>query len=553
MSFQVGDRVGDYEIIQVLGAGGMGEVYKVRNIISERIEAMKVLLPNLVGEPELADRFLREIKVQASLDHPHIAALHTAQRAGSQILMIMEFVEGVTVEQMLHSGTIPLDRGIRYVRDTLSALSYAHARGVVHRDLKPANMMVTPDGVVKLMDFGIAKMAADRRLTQTGRTVGSLYYMSPEQIQGVVDLDARSDLYSLGVTLYEIVTGRRPFQGDSDYSIMAAHLNSAPVPPIEVDPRLPQALNDVILMSISKDPAQRFQSADAMAAALDSVAASLGFAARPAAAPVVAAAAAVPPPPPRAPLAQPRSRRGLYIAVGSVATLAVLVLAATQGPRFFRASTASPAAAVTTTTPGPAATGGAPASDPAAAPSSPAMPIATQLPQSASPSHTGSAPPAQSTPTATGTKVRPSSVQTAQQVGATQAQGTPSPGAQPAYQQPAGGPRQPASSQAPAVQTQTSAPAQPAADQGKLRELREELILLGTRAVSIKGSLQTLQQSQARLGLNINPEISTSRQRMEFYLDEAEAAIRKGEAAGARKMIDSAEKEVERLERFFGR
>ena len=216
MNYDIGSRVGDYEVLEVLGAGGMGRVYKVRNVISDRVEAMKVLLPDLQGDAELADRFMREIKVQASLDHPNIAALHTALRLDNQLLMLMEYVEGVTIEAVLRSGRIPIDKAIDYTAQVLSALSYAHAHGVVHRDLKPANMIVTPSGVVKLMDFGIAKMAADRKLTQTGRTVGSLYYMSPEQIKGAADLDPRSDLYSLGISLYEMVTGARPFQGDSE-------------------------------------------------------------------------------------------------------------------------------------------------------------------------------------------------------------------------------------------------------------------------------------------------------------------------------------------------
>jgi len=195
MSFQIGERVGDYEVIAILGAGGMGQVYKVRNIISDRIEAMKILLPNLESDPELGDRFMREIKVQASLDHPNIAGLHTAQRIGNQLVMIMEFVEGNTVESAIHKGPLAIPTAVDYTRQVLAALSYAHARGIIHRDIKPANMMVTSQGVIKLMDFGIAKLTADPKLTQTGHTVGSLYYMSPEQINGAATLDPRSDLY----------------------------------------------------------------------------------------------------------------------------------------------------------------------------------------------------------------------------------------------------------------------------------------------------------------------------------------------------------------------
>jgi serine/threonine-protein kinase len=252
MNLEVGSTVGDYQVVGILGAGGMGQVYKVRNVISDRVEAMKVLLPDLVNQPDLADRFLREIKVQASLEHPNIAALHTAVRQENQLLMLMEFVEGVTLDQKLKGGPLPAAEAVNYVLQVLAALEYAHARGVVHRDIKPANMMLTPGGIVKLMDFGIARSSADHKLTQTGTTVGSLYYMSPEQIQGVTAPDARSDLYSVGVSLYELVTGKRPFDGDSQFAIMSAHLQGTPVPPVTIDPRLPQLLNDVILMLVAK-------------------------------------------------------------------------------------------------------------------------------------------------------------------------------------------------------------------------------------------------------------------------------------------------------------
>src|SRR5579872_1981760 len=244
MDLQIGSTIGDYQVVDVLGAGGMGKVYKVRNTISDRIEAMKVLLPDLTGVAELAERFLREIKLQASLVHPNIAQLHTAVRADNQLLMLMEFVEGQTLDHLLRQGPLPIAQALDCITQVLGALEFAHAHGVIHRDIKPANMMMTPAGVIKLMDFGIAK-AADQKLTITGTTVGSVYYMSPEQIQGASTLDARADLYSVGVTLYELVTGKRPFDGDSQFAIMSAHLQKTPVPPISLDPRLPESLNDV--------------------------------------------------------------------------------------------------------------------------------------------------------------------------------------------------------------------------------------------------------------------------------------------------------------------
>src|SRR5580693_3020972 len=250
--YTVGQELGDYEVLGILGAGGMGKVYKVRNTISDRVEAMKILLPDLAGQKDLADRFLREIKVLASLNHPNIAALRTALTLDNQLVMIMEFVDGVTLSSRLHQGAIPPTQAVKYIDQVLEALSYAHKQNIIHRDIKPANMMLTPDGVVKLMDFGIARSGSDRSLTLTGTTLGSLYYMSPEQVKGQAT-DQRSDLYSVGVSLYEMVTGERPFRADSDYSLMAAHLQQTPKPPIELQSDLPAALNEIILMSIAKD------------------------------------------------------------------------------------------------------------------------------------------------------------------------------------------------------------------------------------------------------------------------------------------------------------
>ncbi len=268
--YTVGQKLGDYEILGILGAGGMGKVYKVRNTISDRIEAMKILLPDLAGQKELADRFLREIKVLASLHHPNIAALRTALTLDNQLVMIMEFVDGVTLSSRLNQGAIPPALAVKYIDQVLDALSYAHKQNIIHRDIKPANMMLTPDGTVKLMDFGIARSASDRSLTMTGTTLGSLNYMPPEQVKGD-PADNRSDLYSLGVSLYEMVTGQLPFTAESNYAMMAAHLQEVPKPPIVLRPGIPQTLNQINVMALAKDPGQRFQSADAFRGALRSV------------------------------------------------------------------------------------------------------------------------------------------------------------------------------------------------------------------------------------------------------------------------------------------
>jgi serine/threonine-protein kinase len=269
MIFQIGQVVGDYEVIGVIGAGGMGSVYKVRNVLSDRIDAMKVLLPDLAGSPDLADRFLNEIKVLASLQHPNIASLHAALRVNNQLLMIMEFVDGGNLDERMRTpAPLPIAEGVSYIHQVLSALDCAHRHGVVHRDIKPANIAINRQAKVKLLDFGIARAVAQQHLTRTGMVLGSLYYMSPEQVRGE-PVDARSDLYSVGVTLYRVLTGKRPVEGSSEYAVMRAQVNDIPVPPLELIPSLPAELSHVTMRSLAKSRELRFQSAEDFMRALE--------------------------------------------------------------------------------------------------------------------------------------------------------------------------------------------------------------------------------------------------------------------------------------------
>ncbi|MBN9663918.1 MAG: protein kinase [Acidobacteria bacterium] len=601
MDYAIGSRIGDYEIISILGAGGMGKVYKVRNLLTERTEALKVLLMNAGEEQDQADRFLREIKVQARLTHRNIAGLHTALRVDNQVLMVMEYVEGTTLERLLKVGPAPPQKAAELMVQVLSALAYAHGEGVIHRDLKPANIMVTTEGVIKLLDFGIAKLKQDQSLTKTGFTVGSLPYMSPEQIEGATDLDHRADIYALGISLYEIVTGRRPFRGDSDYSLMVAHLKEMPVPPIQVDPNVPQALNDIILTAIEKDRERRFQSAAAMLRAMESVLGgpiSGATVTRPAvaAAPVTAAPAAQPPvmppqtvPPPVQPLsssafmqspisapapehpapayapaagvpaAKPLGNRGLYIAIGSLVTVAVLVVGAIQIPKLFRAQAGggqqnlssgqeAPGAGTSTPqTPRVDQAGGAPA----------ATPVSEPAGQSPVNQTAGQAPVSQPAGTA-GKSNGPAAPAGGGRVAAEPGGRRPGYGGGPmeAANPPSSAAQNPVVTAPPVVQ---QPPVSNAANQaaeasaGALRDLREQLMLLGTRANSVKSSLERLKQEQARQGLGLRGDINTASQRMEFYLDECESAMKRGDLAGGKKYLDLGEREVTKLETFLGR
>ncbi len=579
----VGERIGDYEIVAVLGAGGMGQVYQVRNVFSERIEAMKVLLPNMSSDPDLAQRFLREIQVQAALDHPNIARLHAAQRVGNQLVMVMELVEGSSLEKLIEQRALTVGDSVNYVSQVLDALAYAHGRGVVHRDVKPANIMVTPSGVVKLMDFGIAHIKADRRLTQTGTAVGSLYYMSPEQIQGG-EPDPRSDLYALGITLYEMVTGRRPFQGDSDFSIMAAHMQNVPVAPIEIVPNVPTDLSEIILMAIAREPAARFQSADAFHAALRNLAmpgaapaesvakmppvpissppplprtapSAPLYSAPP---PVASAAPPVPPPVPAA-VSAPKSgsRRGLYMALGSVATIAVLAAALIEVPKFRNARAVqndarTDASATTNPQQTPAADpvpAAATVDSPPASATPPAAEADTPSPTPARVARTDTQPPAAKSSNVAVSPQKPPAQVAVQQTPPVQTV------QQPVVQQPIV--QQPEPVVQPAPPTSPPVPVggsqRARANAAEIRDLQQLYDLLAVRAGTAKSGLASLKQQMARQGLGLRGDIVAAEGRMDLQMRRAEDAIRNGDADEARNSLQLAERAVETIEKFLGR
>ncbi len=568
MPEEAGKRIGDYQILNELGSGGMGRVYRVRNLLTDRIEAMKILLPNLAGREDIAARFLREIKLMANLNHPNIAALRTAFTADNQLVMIMEFVEGTDLAERLEHGPIPPADAVNYIQQVLSALSYAHQQHVIHRDIKPSNMMLTPQGVVKLMDFGIARAGEERSITMTGTTLGSLGYMSPEQVKGE-PTDARSDLYSVGVSLYEMVTGQRPFQASSDYSIMAAHVKEVPKPPVELHPGLPAAMNEIIIMSIAKDPTQRFQTADAFRNALSSVRfepaeskpilqgkpddVTVDTILPPAPQPVAVATpqptfsapaktppASIIPPKPSIPIPppQPGGHRGLYMTLGALIVLAVLVAAGIYIPRRSK----------TEAGPKPASSGvnGANAS-------SQAPPASNQLPanspQSATPAVSapnpvdqGAAQPPASTPAAPAPE-NASPVRNAAQVEKLPAVHTHHSSASNS------GGNQDA---APPAQD-SSANASPAApDAASLDAAEREADQLSNRAAAVNNSLDHLQQQQSAAGYGLRGDIAARQASMKNNLAKAQNAVQSGDLTRARKYMDLAQSDVDALEHFLG-
>jgi len=535
-------RIGDYEILGVLGAGGMGQVFKVRNVISDRVEAMKIILPDLAGRQDLADRFLREIKLLAGLHHPNIADLRTALTVNNQLVMIMEYVEGTSLAERLEHGPLSVPDAVNYTGQVLQALSYAHERDIIHRDIKPSNMMLTPEGVVKLMDFGIARSGNTSDLTATGAALGSLYYMPPEQVKGQ-PTDARSDLYSVGASLYEMVTGERPFRADSSYSLMAAQVQQPPKPPIEVRPDLPPVMNDLILTAMAKEPSQRFQSAAAFQNALNSLN-SLGVspsasvaagtaqtAARAAAMTVTSLAASpvstksatgipatgLPPQPQPIPsvmeLSPPRgSHRGLYMALGGLVVLACLVAAGVYLPRRDKAR-----AGERTTNSVPSQAGDA-TQQPPATPNVSSAPAAV-----AATGDVGAATQDQPSTESLDQHIRQAGSNT----------------------KVVGGGHAPGGASEP--------PPPPPDNSAALAELEQQVDQLSSRTAAVNDSLETLRRQQSAQGFGLRGDMAATQERLKIHVGRAQAALQDQDIKNAKRYADQAETELEQLEKFLGR
>lgn len=268
MTDMTGRFIGNYQVIEKLGEGGMGKVYRAVDTMVQREVALKSLKPEIAAQPTVLERFRSEAVILARLNHPAIAQLYTFFKDGDELYMVMEYVPGETLEHAIRArGTMPWPRALGLARQILEGIGHAHDLGILHRDLKPANIMLTPAGKPKLMDFGIAQALGGPRLTREGRLIGTLEYVAPERVQGK-PADVRSDLYSVGVLLYEMLTGRLPFESDSDYELMQAQVQK-PAPALrELGIEVPPGVEQALMKALEKDPERRYRDAAEFAAGL---------------------------------------------------------------------------------------------------------------------------------------------------------------------------------------------------------------------------------------------------------------------------------------------
>ena len=279
MAFGPGTRIGVYEITAPLGSGGMGVVYQARDTRLDRTVALKFLPPELTRHAGAKERFLREARVASSLDHPNVCTIYEVGEVpdgdvghadDAQLFIAMAHYDGETLKQRIDRGPFDVAEAIDIATQVARGLGKAHDAGIVHRDIKPANLIVTTDGLVKILDFGAAKLVNDVGLTQTGTTLGTVAYMSPEQAAGA-EVDGRSDLWALGVVLYEMLAGRTPFGGEGPQAVIHNLLNNEPAPLREARPDLPAPLDAVVRRALSKDASQRYQQAAECVTALQAV------------------------------------------------------------------------------------------------------------------------------------------------------------------------------------------------------------------------------------------------------------------------------------------
>ncbi len=261
---------GRYEILEVVGSGGMAIVYKAKDKLLDRYVAVKMLREELQDDKDFVERFKAEARSAASLNHPNVVSVFDVGTDGDREYFVMEYIEGITLKEIIDEKQLGWKTACSYGVQIAGAIEHAHKKSIVHRDIKPHNIMITKDKVVKVTDFGIARAVTSSTIVRAGNVIGSVHYFSPEQASGGA-VDFKSDIYSMGVVLYEMLTGRVPFEAENPVAIAKMHVDNQPQPPKELNAEIPEAVNDIVLKAIAKQPSKRYQKSEEFAADLKKV------------------------------------------------------------------------------------------------------------------------------------------------------------------------------------------------------------------------------------------------------------------------------------------
>jgi len=273
----IGRTVSHYKIVAELGSGSMGAVYKAEDTRLHRFVALKFIHPHLIADEQFKKRFIREAQAASALDHPNICNIHAVDETpAGRPFISMTYYDGVSLAKRAKDAPLPARDLFQICFSIAQGLACAHRNGIVHRDIKPGNVVLTEDGFVKIVDFGLAKLTGSSRLTKSGTTIGTVLYMSPEQATNK-EVDHRTDIWSLGVIMYELATGQMPFRGDVEPAIIYSILNEDPQPVSELGPDIPEACARVISRCLEKDPDQRYQSVDELLADMNEMAREAGW------------------------------------------------------------------------------------------------------------------------------------------------------------------------------------------------------------------------------------------------------------------------------------
>ena len=537
----VGQQVANFRIIEKLGEGGMGVVYKGMDVHLDRPVAIKMLSPDLSRNPEIVERFRTEARAQANLNHVNLATLYAFLVHEGNAFIAMEFVEGENFEQLLRRrGPLPVEDAVPWFKQALLGVGAAHRMGIVHRDIKPTNLMLNRQGIVKVMDFGIAKVVGARGTTRTGMQLGTPAYMSPEQIQGR-QIDVRTDIYALGITLYQMLSGHVPFEEGSDFDIMRHQVSTPPPPMIDLHPYAPVQYQNVVTKAIAKNPDDRYRSVEEFGAALEhpeSLASTLAatmvevpkrtvlestsgntFAAAvapaPSSTPTPSPVLTFPPSP--VPIMPGRSSlNSRYLIAAAIVVIAAVLLGVVL---FARKPSAAPIASV----------GGS---------------ANAALPQP------------QVEMTSSGTLNPSASLPGGVSAGGSSQQQASSHTQQNIQESPKGKTRTVASNRTASEQGNTQPPQPPpapAVDPKLLRDLETEQEQLYSRAAAVEGSLDTLEHQMQQSGLGLRGDMVAARNSMRNDLQQAKQAIDGQDTNRARHYLDLTHKDVEKLEGFLGR